>query len=270
MVPFIGMDCNNIPLEAFVESNSEKFPEEFAYTEGLSTSGKLISSETFNFGSATTTIDGTNPDLLVDSRFTLLKTEYAKVNKVSPLKLHVKFSEDVSIIDLYLGRGRYNDGTDFDTGFGDDTADADANLLICYAENITSGVNEGCRIIYYSAETDKIHIKMSFDFVLLQDQDYTLVIDKINQDTVGHTTDALKGITFPTAVGKYLITLDTDSRNHDSVYLDIYPEEFPLLDFWSHIPIQGEKNWFEVKFQPVSDFSTLDYLVLEIPLDSNE
>jgi hypothetical protein len=35
MVPFIGMSSNGITLEAFVESNSEKFPEEFAYTEGI-------------------------------------------------------------------------------------------------------------------------------------------------------------------------------------------------------------------------------------------
>jgi hypothetical protein len=231
----------------------------------------LITTATFDLGSATITVDGSSSDLEVDTRFTLLNTEYAKVGKISPLKLHVRFSEDVSIIDLYLGRGRYNDGVDFTTGFGDDSdVDGNYDFLICYAENITSGVNEGCRIIYYFAETEKIHIKMSFDFVLLQDQDYTLVIDKINQGAVHHTTDALKGITFPTAIGKYLITLDTDSRNHDSIYLDIYPEEFNLMNFWSHIPIQGEKNWFEVKFTPLVEFTSQDYLVFEIPLDSNE
>lgn len=119
-------------------------------------------------------------------------------------------------------------------------------------------------------EASKIKIKLVFDPILLQDQDYILVVDKINQATVGHATDALKGITFPTAVGKYLITLSTDSRNHGSLYLDVFPGAFTLLEFWSHLAIQGEKNWFEIKFTPTSDFGLLDYLVLEIPLDTTE
>lgn len=57
------------------------------------------------------------------------------MGKVSPLKLFVRFTEDVSVVDLSLGRGRYNELI-YTTGFGDDSSAAD--FLTCYSENLAS------------------------------------------------------------------------------------------------------------------------------------
>jgi hypothetical protein len=64
--------------------------------------------------------------------------------------------------------------------------------------------------------------------------------------------------------------MQTDNKNHDSLYLEVFPEPFKELKFWSHNPMEGEINWLEIKFDPLSVFATTDYLILEMPLDSNQ
>jgi hypothetical protein len=34
--------------------------------------------------------------------------------------------------------------------------------------------------------------------------------------------------------------------------------------------MEGEINWLEIKFKPLSVFATIDYLILEMPIDSNQ
>jgi hypothetical protein len=69
-VPWMSMG-GVMELEAFVESNSNKFPETYSYTEGIRASGDLIARTTFDFSSSASTIM-TDISLDVRTRNTLV------------------------------------------------------------------------------------------------------------------------------------------------------------------------------------------------------
>lgn len=54
------------------------------------------------------------------------------MNQVAPLKLALRLSEDATYLDLWLGKGRFNEAT-YTTGFSAETA-GDEKYLVCYAE----------------------------------------------------------------------------------------------------------------------------------------
>lgn len=64
--------------------------------------------------------------------------------------------------------------------------------------------------------------------------------------------------------------METDADIQDSIYLEVYPAQFTVLEFSSYLAMENELNWFEVKFQPNTDFLTTDYFIIEIPIESLE
>jgi hypothetical protein len=87
-VPWVRMG-GAMNLEAFVESNSNKYPETYSYTTGIRASGDLIARTAFDFSTPASTILA-DISLDVRTRSTLVKTEYLRVSKVNPLKIFTK------------------------------------------------------------------------------------------------------------------------------------------------------------------------------------